>query len=334
MRLLALTLMLLVVDAGDVVDVDGVAGHTEQQMESSREVLNSVDEGGFSYLARAAREGQHELVESYIKFGADVNYKHKKTYHTPIMYAVERGHYLAVNAFIMEKEKVKLETYTKEGFNPLQLAIAGNFSEIAHLLLMAGANPNAISYHVDHAYHNHDGKSLPGITAAMMACLVSSLPVLERLHEFHANFGAKSAHGGDNALMYAAVGGNAALVAFMLEHNLALIDDTNKAGLTALMLAASRGHTHVVELLLRHNATVNLKDEVGLNALDYSIDQQQDAARDLLYMSGSEVGFYRSSYPPEVEERRGAVLRERRRLQQQEVERRRKVERIEGRADL
>ena len=74
-----------------------------------------------------------------------------------------------------------------------------------------------------------------------------------------------------SALRLAAMGGQTATVALLLEKGASIDKKSKKSGLTALMFAAWNGHRETVALLLEKGASLDQKDNIGNTALYHAV---------------------------------------------------------------
>ena len=88
--------------------------------------------------------------------------------------------------------------------------------------------------------------------------------------------GAEINRPGWTALHYAAASGSLPITRKLLEHA-AYIDAESPNKTTPLMMAARSGHEKVVVLLLEEGADVLLKNELGLDAIDFAKSQERIA---------------------------------------------------------
>ena len=112
-----------------------------------------------------------------------------------------------------------------------------------------------------------DKQSKNGNTAIMLAAWKSNVPAVRTLLKK----GARVNQPGWTALHYAASVGNEEIVALLLAKK-AVVDALAPNKTTPLMMAARSGHIYTVKLLLDHGADVRLRNEWGMNAIDFARD--------------------------------------------------------------
>ena len=57
-----------------------------------KDIINNLDEEGFSLLHLNAKDGNAEIVQKLIEDGADIEIKHKMNRSTPLLWACQNGH--------------------------------------------------------------------------------------------------------------------------------------------------------------------------------------------------------------------------------------------------
>jgi ankyrin repeat protein len=117
-----------------------------------------------------------------------------------------------------------------------------------------------------------DARSRNGDTALMIAAFNGEVAAANRLIDK----GAEINRPGWTALHYAAASGSLPITRKLLEHA-AYIDAESPNKTTPLMMAARAGHEKVVVLLLEEGADVLLKNELGLDAIDFAKSQERIA---------------------------------------------------------
>ena len=126
-----------------------------------------------------------------------------------------------------------------------------------------------------------------GIRPLMWAALLGKQDVCAALLDAGADVNAASHYG--TALSFAEMGGNAKVVALLLDRGAKLTDDRSDS-ITPLMTAADSGHVEVVRLLLaRTRPDVNAKDYDGSTALHFAARRGKTEAARLLIEAGADV---------------------------------------------
>jgi uncharacterized protein len=104
-----------------------------------------------------------------------------------------------------------------------------------------------------------------GENAMMLAALNGDMPMVQLLISKDAEVNKK----GWAPLHYAAANGHDDVVKLLLDHS-AYVDAGSPNGTTPLMMAARGGHVSTVKLLLDNGADLNVKNQIGMNALDFA----------------------------------------------------------------
>lgn len=120
-----------------------------------------------------------------------------------------------------------------------------------------------------------DLRAKNGDSAIMLASYLGNLKVVKELLQR----GAAINHPGWTPLHYAATAGHIELIRLLLEHH-AYIDAESPNKTTPLMMASRNGNIQVVQLLIEQGADVELKNALGMTALDFaeSVEQRENAA--------------------------------------------------------
>jgi ankyrin repeat protein len=82
-------------------------------------------------------------------------------------------------------------------------------------------------------------------------------------------------------LHYAATAGNVPIIELLLD-NSAYIDAESPNGSTPLMMAAMYGTPESVKVLIQAGADLNVKNQLGLTALDFAIRGNRENAKELI----------------------------------------------------
>jgi len=104
-----------------------------------------------------------------------------------------------------------------------------------------------------------------GENAMMLASLNGDIEMVQLLISKDAEVNKK----GWAPLHYAAANGHDDIVKLLLDHS-AYVDAGSPNGTTPLMMAARGGHVSTVKLLLDNGADLNVKNQIGMNALDFA----------------------------------------------------------------
>jgi ankyrin repeat protein len=104
-----------------------------------------------------------------------------------------------------------------------------------------------------------------GENAMMLAALNGDMDMVQLLISKDAEVNKK----GWAPLHYAAANGHDDIVKLLLDHS-AYVDAGSPNGTTPLMMAARGGHISTVKLLLDNGADLNVKNQIGMNALDFA----------------------------------------------------------------
>lgn len=122
-------------------------------------------------------------------------------------------------------------------------------------------------------------RSRNGDTALMIAAYKGNKAAVEKLLAKRAEVNQQ----GWTALHYGAAVGNNDIVRMLLDKS-AYIDAESPNGTTPIMMAARGGHILTVKLLLDEGADASLKNELGMNAIDFAMKyNHKDIAEGLTY---------------------------------------------------
>ncbi|MBZ8182457.1 ankyrin repeat domain-containing protein [Oscillatoria salina] len=199
------------------------------------ELLEQQLEEGATPLMQAATYGHFKIVKFLVDVGADVNKydaygsssfteaannKHwdilnylaplteQEFKETTLFIAISDGNIEAVNALISLKIDINIHTkgvWNEKGFTPLIIAVQEKETQIAKLLLEAGANPNL-------------PEEDTGGTPLIYAAKTGSLEIINLLLKFGANPNIRDSYN-ENALMKAEKFGNRAIVEVLSKYS-------------------------------------------------------------------------------------------------------------------
>jgi ankyrin repeat protein len=111
----------------------------------------------------------------------------------------------------------------------------------------------------------------------MLAALKGYLPLVKQLVDNDADVNKP----GWTPLHYAASTGQVAVIEFLLD-NSAYIDAESPNGSTPLMMAAMYGSPEAVKVLIQAGADLNIKNQLGLTALDFAVRGNRQNAKELI----------------------------------------------------
>jgi len=136
----------------------------------------------------------------------------------------------------------------KDGTRPLHWAVRADETEIADLLLKAGADATA--------------QNRLGLTALNLAATNGNGPLIRKLLDHGANTN-QVEKTGETILMVAARSGNSDAVRAILERGVNPNTTEPQLQTTALMMAAEAGYTESVRALLEYKADIQLRSRTG-----------------------------------------------------------------------
>ena len=260
--------------------------------------------GGTSVMFSAAG-GHGEVTKKLIELGADVHAiaratqgyldKLKKNEEEGIvenddgphvdgvtaMHVAAQGGHMDVVKILIEAG-VDVTVKDDEKRTPLQLAVKGNYGEVAAELVKAGADPNTLYVDEDGETHN----------LLMDAIMVENIEFAKLLIEAGADLYHKDEQK-VGTLLQASHRGLAEIVKLLLEkhgNKDGYLDEASDEGITALISAASEGHVEVVQLLVdTKKVNVNQKDKDGTNALMAASARGHNKVVDILLKAGTAV---------------------------------------------
>lgn len=111
----------------------------------------------------------------------------------------------------------------------------------------------------------------------MLAAIKGYLPLVKQLVERDADVNKT----GWTPLHYAASTGHVAVIEYLLD-NSAYIDAESPNGTTPLMMAAMYGSPQAVKVLIQAGADLNIKNQLGLSALDFAVRGNRQNSKELI----------------------------------------------------
>jgi ankyrin repeat protein len=137
--------------------------------------------------------------------------------------------------------------------------------ETALMLALREKATDVFSYLLARPGLNLEQKAANGDTALMIAAWTGNLPAVKALIEK----GAEVNRPGWAPLHYAAGNGKLDVISLLLEHH-AYIDAESPNRTTPLMMAAWQGHIYAVKLLLDEGADPSLRNDKGMDVIDFA----------------------------------------------------------------
>jgi len=223
---------------------------------------NAVGAGGTRALMIAARQGRLDLVELLLRAGAQLGPGDDEG-RTALHYAAAAGHAQVLGVLL--SAVADIEALDHSGNSPLAMAVALNHAEAARLLLATGARPSApgngarsLLLQALAAQRNGHGalnealaialieagvdvsaRDRDGVTAVLAAAADASPRLLRALRSAAADFAVQARFGelALGAAHFAALKGNAANLACLLDEGLAVEQCSGACGVLALALA-------------------------------------------------------------------------------------------------
>ncbi|XP_066152749.1 uncharacterized protein [Euwallacea fornicatus] len=190
-------------------------------------------------LSKAAKNGNIEIVNLYIKNGAKINVGAQGSSMRPIEEAATNGHFYVVLLFLKHGADFDWD----ENTNPLHRAVTGGHVDIVTILLENDANVNAKDKNKETALHR--------------AVTKGQLEMVKTLIGFFANIEAVDCHN-QTPLHKAAEHNQIEIANFLLKLN-ANPDAKDNRDLTPLHIAIEKGHEVIVNNLIELGADVNCK---------------------------------------------------------------------------
>ena len=206
-----------------------------------KDIINNLDEEGFTLLHWNAKEGNAEIVQKLIDKGANIEIKDKENGSTPLLWACQNGHTNVVK--ILLQNRANLFAFSKSGNTGLHFAVESGNIELVEMLVKKGLDI--------------DAKDEYGFTPLLFACQNGHIDVAKILLQYGANIRAAS-YNGATALHYATESGNINLIEMVLKEGLN-VNATNNQGMTSLHKAVKKRHIDIVKLLIENGANIFAK---------------------------------------------------------------------------
>lgn len=194
-------------------------------------------------LVQACKVGNEEIIKLLLTHGADVNLPDKITGKTPLLAALHGT----------KQNRYSLAFYLiRQGAN-INIALDNN-SPIAECLL----------------FSTDDSESTCAEGYSLFCYLLENGSPLDGI-PFN-----------ENALTYAVHYGNYDATKYLLDKYIFSVDSLDENGCTALISAVKHNQVEIVDLLLSYGANIELVDSMGLCAVDYAIQNENQLILDML----------------------------------------------------
>uniref|UniRef100_A0A673CPZ7 Uncharacterized protein n=1 Tax=Sphaeramia orbicularis TaxID=375764 RepID=A0A673CPZ7_9TELE len=221
----------------------------------------------------AAEQGNLEIVQEFIRRGANVNLDDVDSW-TALISAAKEGHIEVVKELL--ENNANLEHRDMGGWTALMWAAYKGRTDVAQLLLEKGANPNITGQVLDYFIPSHHlmttGPLITAVVVSLFNLQYGTTPLIWASRKGHyesvmhllANGADVDQEGANSmtALIVAVKGGYTEVVKEVLKRN-PNVNMTDKDGNTALAIAAKEGHTEIVQDLLDAGTYVNVLDRSG-----------------------------------------------------------------------
>uniref|UniRef100_A0A673CQ07 Uncharacterized protein n=1 Tax=Sphaeramia orbicularis TaxID=375764 RepID=A0A673CQ07_9TELE len=233
----------------------------------------SFFQNGQTPLMVAAEQGNLEIVQEFIRRGANVNLDDVDSW-TALISAAKEGHIEVVKELL--ENNANLEHRDMGGWTALMWAAYKGRTDVAQLLLEKGANPNITGQVLDYFIPSHHlmttGPLITAVVVSLFNLQYGTTPLIWASRKGHyesvmhllANGADVDQEGANSmtALIVAVKGGYTEVVKEVLKRN-PNVNMTDKDGNTALAIAAKEGHTEIVQDLLDAGTYVNVLDRSG-----------------------------------------------------------------------
>ncbi len=266
----------------DAIQDAAIEGNLEKMKEliaADQDLLNSIDQTGYSLLHLAAYRGYMDIVQYLVENGLDTNVRSGGN-STPLHGAGVYGH-LNVVKYLVENG-AEVDTPNQGGYTPLLSSAAGGHGYIVHYMIGKGANVNA--------------KNQQGINALMIASqnqesdinFISSLIDLGLLVNEIDNYGRQ-------AISIAASANRADLIELYVEHG-ADVNYTPEDGWSPLLYSVSRQNKEATFKLVELGADVNVVSSSGIPLFYRALKEGDTEVVDFLIKKGADINLQETNF--------------------------------------
>ncbi|CAG0889060.1 unnamed protein product [Darwinula stevensoni] len=229
--------------------------------------------GGFTALHMAAANGHSQVVQSFLcrmsMYSSQMVNSISAEKWTPLHLAISFKHDRIISHFLLHSN-IDIEAKAEGGLTPLHLAAGTDQAKIVAKLMLLEANL--------------EEQSDLGLRALHYAAWYGRKNAASILLK-EADVNAKAPFG-LTPLHLAVIGNHVNVVEQLTASANIQIHSATESGVNALHFAAVIGNNAIVIHLLRHGAEVNAKDKFGMTALDMAIENKQNSTSNLLKLHG------------------------------------------------
>ncbi|XP_066936997.1 espin-like isoform X2 [Clytia hemisphaerica] len=222
---------------------------------------NVLDQRGLSLLHYAAFDGQLLCVKCLINYGADIHARSREGF-VAAHYAAAGGH-LPILQFLYERDKTSVTVRNEFDLTPLYVAAQEGQLDC---LIWLNKYTRTVRY----------STSVEKMNAALVAAQEGRLDCLRYLVRVERELVKAKDRNGFNVIHYAASEGHSRVLKWLIDHCNIPGGAQSKMGQTALHLAAIGGHASSIEILIKCGVSLEIEDDHGKTALDYSTNSNQE----------------------------------------------------------
>lgn len=262
--------------AGDILGAAerGELDSVRALLESDPQLLNVIDQGGYTPLHKAAYNGHVEIVEYLISKGADLNAR-SNSGSTPLHGAAFHGHPEAVRTLIEKGAEIDIKN--NGGYTPFLGACAGGRFDAASLLIEHGADINALTADSNSALQN----ALWNNNQDLVKILVEKGADVDRLNQQ-----------GISPLYFAVAYRDEEISDLLIDKG-SRFDITNGYNMTMLHYSAALGRLNQAGILIDKGIDINARCINGKTALYYALLWRHDSIAEYLRSKGADEGASR-----------------------------------------
>ncbi|CEJ91474.1 hypothetical protein VHEMI07184 [[Torrubiella] hemipterigena] len=215
------------------------------------ETINSKDNSGRTALSFAAERGFNDIIETFIRYGANVEALEADGC-TALFEAARHGHNITIHLLVNHGANV--DSRDTNGHTPLLGSIWGRHASTARILIGYGATVNS--------------RDKSERTALSWAAENGFDDVMETLIKHGADVEARETNG-RTALFTAALHAQLTSIHLLLSHG-ANIDPRDDTGRTPLSWVVERGDIDIIRILIGYGAALDSRDNSGQTPLAWA----------------------------------------------------------------